>query len=90
MPGSRAAIRSSASPGPSGLTRSCSQFSPDVDPLEEYDVEHRDVERRFRTPWFAAFLAAFLGSQLNRTPMLRSQRSMIKPGRTAAQSKNTS
>ena len=24
-------------------------FSPDVDPLEEYDLEHSDAERRFRT-----------------------------------------
>ncbi|MEO8179424.1 MAG: BrnT family toxin [Deltaproteobacteria bacterium] len=24
-------------------------FSPDGDPLEEYDLEHSDVERRFRT-----------------------------------------
>jgi uncharacterized protein len=24
-------------------------FSPVVDPLEEYDVQHSDVERRFRT-----------------------------------------
>lgn len=24
-------------------------FSPDVDPLEEYDMEHSDIESRFRT-----------------------------------------
>ena len=24
-------------------------FSPDVDPLEEYDMEHSEIESRFRT-----------------------------------------